>query len=220
MREDRKGKANHMDDTLHGIYQAILNGSSSEVIAWVEKALKAGLSPKMILDQGMASAMAEAGRLFEMNEFYVPELLVTAHAMQTGLGLLKPHLVEARVKPMGRIAIGTVTGDLHDIGKNLVGMMLEGAGFEILDLGVNVPPEKFLEVVDSVDAIALSALLTTTMPAMRSVIDALNDSEKRDHVKVFVGGAPVTEAFAKSIGADGYAPDASQAVNMIKACMP
>lgn len=178
-----------------------------------------GVSPKIILEEGMIAAMAEVGRLFEAGEYYVPEMLISARTMQAGLAIIKPHLAETQFKVAGRVAIGTVKGDLHDIGKNLVGMMLEGAGFEVLDLGTDVTPEKFVEIADRVDVVALSALLTTTMLNMKGVIDALKAVGKRDQVRVVVGGAPVTSAFAEKIGADGYAPDASQAVGMIKALM-
>jgi len=208
-----------MDAQLQTIYQTILNGQHRDISAQVEKALQNGVSPKIILEDGMIAAMAEVGRLFEAGEYYVPELLISARAMQAGLAIIKPQLAEIQFKVTGRVAIGTVKGDLHDIGKNLVAMLLEGAGFEVLDLGVDVTPEKFVEIADRVDVIALSALLTTTMLNMKGVIDALKAVGKRDQVRVVVGGAPVTSAFAEKIGADGYAPDASQAVGMIKALM-
>jgi 5-methyltetrahydrofolate--homocysteine methyltransferase len=187
--------------------------------AKVRVALDSGILPKTILDEGMIAAMSEVGRLFEAGEFYVPEMLISARAMQTGLNVLKPHLKETKVQAAGKIAIGTVKGDLHDIGKNLVAMMLEGAGFEILDLGADVSSEKFVAAADSVDVIALSALLTTTMPGMKTVINSLQAAGMRDKVKVIVGGAPVTQAYAELIQADGYAPNASRAVTMIKALL-
>jgi 5-methyltetrahydrofolate--homocysteine methyltransferase len=170
------------------------------------------------MQQGLIVAMTEVGRLFEAGEYFVPEMLIAARAMQSGLGLLKPYLAQSGVKAAGKVAIGTVKGDLHDIGKNLVGMMLEGAGFEIKDLGTDVTPEKFVAAVqaDHVDVIALSALLTTTMPNMKATIDALKTAGLRDKVKVMIGGAPVTEAYAQQIGADGYSPDASAASRLAK----
>lgn len=206
-----------MDAQLQTIYQSILDGQQRDISAQVEKALQNGVSAKIILEEGMIAAMAEVGRLFEAGEYYVPEMLISARAMQVGLAILKPHLADIQFKATGRVAIGTVKGDLHDIGKNLVAILLEGAGFQVLDLGVDVTPEKFVEIADRVDVIALSAMLTTTMSNMNIVIDALKAIGKRDQVRVVVGGAPVTSAFAEKIGADGYSPDASQAVSMIKA---
>jgi 5-methyltetrahydrofolate--homocysteine methyltransferase len=208
-----------MDNQLQTIYQSILDGKHKDIGAQVEKALQNDVSPRSILEEGMIPAMAEVGRLFEIGEYYIPEMLIASRSMQAGLAILKPYLVDSHFKALGKVATGTVKGDLHDIGKNLVGMLLEGAGFEIMDLGTDVPPEKFVEIADRVDVIALSALLTTTMSNMSTVIDALKVAGKRDRVKLVVGGAPVTSAFAEKIGADGYAPDASRAVGMIKALM-
>jgi 5-methyltetrahydrofolate--homocysteine methyltransferase len=174
------------------------------------------MNPKEILDQAMVSAMAEVGRRFEIGECFVPEMLISARAMQAGMAILKPHLKDAHIAAAGKVVVGTVKGDLHDIGKNLVAMMLEGAGFEILDLGTDVDPEKFVAAADRVDVVALSALLTTTMPNMKVTIEALKSSGKRGKVKVIIGGAPVTEAYAQQIGADGYASDASRAVSMTR----
>jgi 5-methyltetrahydrofolate--homocysteine methyltransferase len=189
-----------------------------EVTAHIQAALDAQLDPGSILNQGMIDAMQEVGRLFEEGEYFVPEMLIAARTMQDGLALLKPHLVQANVQSAGKVVIGTVKGDLHDIGKNLVTMMLEGAAFEIVDLGVDVAPEKFVEAVKAHQPriVGLSALLTTTMPSMRTTIEALKAAGVRDQVKVIVGGAPVTEAFAHDIGADGFAPDASRAVKLTK----
>jgi 5-methyltetrahydrofolate--homocysteine methyltransferase len=169
----------------------------------------------------MVAAMAEVGRRFEIGEYYLPEMLVAARAMQAGLTVLKPHLREAKVQFAGRVAIGTVKGDLHDIGKNLVMMMLEGAGFEVVDLGTDVPPEAFVKAVEAggVDLLALSALLSTTLPTMRATIEALKQAGLRDKVKVMVGGAPVTEAFSAQIEADGSAPDASRAVVLARSLL-
>ena len=164
----------------------------------------------------MIAAMKEVGRRFEEGDYYVPEMLVSARAMQAGLSLLKPRLVQSDVKSAGRVAIGTVKGDLHDIGKNLVALMLEGTGFEVKDLGVDVPPEKFVDAITSGDAeiIALSALLTTTMPNMKTTIEAIRQAGLRDKVKVIIGGAPVTQEYADQIGADGFSADASRAVSL------
>jgi len=205
-----------MEAQLQPIYQMIIEGQYREIAEKVKIALQAGITPNIVLEEAMIAAMAEVGRLFEAGEFYVPELLMASRAMQAGLAIIKPCLAETHFVPAGKVAIGTVKGDLHDIGKNLVGMMLEGAGFEILDLGTDVPPEKFVEVADQVHVIAVSALLTTTMVNIKLVMDALIAAGKREQVKVVVGGAPVTSEFAASIGADGSAPDASRAVTLVK----
>jgi methylmalonyl-CoA mutase cobalamin-binding domain/chain len=162
--------------------------------------------------------MAVVGEKFKNNEFYIPEVLVAARAMNAAMAIVKPLIVGDQLKPLGKVVIGTVRGDLHDIGKNLVMMMLEGAGFEIVDLGVDVAPEKFVEAAkaNSADVVAMSALLTTTMPAMKDTIAALEENGLRDKVKVIIGGAPVTQSYADSIGADGYAPDAASAVDKVK----
>ena len=206
---------------IEPIYKAVLDGEAPAAKTSVEAALKAGVTANQIMQEGLIAAMAEVGRLFEAGEYFVPEMLISARAMQSALGLLKPYLAESGTKAAGRVGIGTVKGDLHDIGKNLVGMMLEGAGFEIKDLGTDVAPAKFVAAVqaDHVDIIALSALLTTTMPNMQATIDALKAAGLRDTVKIIVGGAPVTEAYAKQIGADGYSPDASAAARLAKALM-
>jgi 5-methyltetrahydrofolate--homocysteine methyltransferase len=205
-----------MEPILQEIYDGILNGESKTVEAGVRAALEKKIGPKQILDDGMVSAMAEVGRRFEDGEYFVPEMLIAARAMQLGMTILKPQLKDANIAASGKVAIGTVKGDLHDIGKNLVAMMLEGAGFEIHDLGTDVDPQKFVAMADQVDVIALSALLTTTMPNMKAVVDALKEAGKRDKVKVIIGGAPVTEDYARQIGADGCAQDASRAVSLTK----
>jgi 5-methyltetrahydrofolate--homocysteine methyltransferase len=210
-----------MDQQIQSIYDAVVDGQHKVVQQKVQEALDAGIAADVILTQGLVTAMSEVGRLFEEGEFFVPEMLVAARAMQAGLGLLKPHLVEANVQSTGKVVLGTVKGDLHDIGKNLVSMMLEGAAFEIVDLGSDVSPEKFVEAVQTSGAhiVAMSALLTTTMPNMKTTIDALEAAGVRDKVKVIIGGAPITDAYAKQIGADGYASDASRAVSLAKALM-
>ncbi|OGO10629.1 MAG: methyltransferase [Chloroflexi bacterium RBG_13_66_10] len=203
---------------LQPLYDAILHGRLEAAREEAQAALQAGVAPDRILREGLIEAMTETGRLFEAGEFYVPEMLVAARAMKGCLALLRPALVASDVQPAGRIVIGTVSGDLHDIGKNLVSMMLEGAGFEVLDLGVDVPPQRFLEAVqqDRPDILAMSALLTTTMAQMAKTVDALAAAGIRGKAKVIVGGAPVTEGFAAKIGADGYAPDASRAATLAK----
>ena len=203
---------------MQEIYESILNGQQKVAAAKVAEALAEGIEPARILNEGMVAAMAEVGRLFEEGEYFVPEMLIAARAMQNGLAVLKPRLVQANYKPIAKVAAGTVKGDLHDIGKNLVCMMLEGASFEILDLGTDVSPEKFLAAVKEQGAtmIVMSALLTTTMPNMRAVLEALKAGGVRDQVKVMVGGAPVTEGYARQIGADGYASDASRAVALAR----
>jgi 5-methyltetrahydrofolate--homocysteine methyltransferase len=210
-----------MDQQIQGIYDAVVEGQHKVVQQKVQEALDAGMNAEVILNQGLVIAMSEVGRLFEEGEFFVPEMLVAARAMQSGLALLKPHLVDANVQSTGKVVMGTVKGDLHDIGKNLVSMMLEGAAFEIVDLGSDVSPEKFVEAVQTSGAhiVAMSALLTTTMPNMKTTIEALEAAGVRDKVKVIIGGAPITDAYAKQIGADGYASDASRAVSLAKALM-
>ena len=207
-----------MQKTIETIYEGVLDGSVKTVTEGVQQALQAGAPAETVLNEGLIAAMSEVGQRFESGEYFVPEMLIAARAMQAGLGLLKPHLQEANIKSAGTVVIGTVKGDLHDIGKNLVGMMLEGAGFEIRDLGTDVPAEKFVEAAKGgdVDIIALSALLTTTMPNMKATIEALKEAGLSSRVKVMIGGAPVTDAYAQQIDADGYSPDASRAVGLAK----
>ena len=205
-----------MNEIVQKIFQGIVDGQHDLVAETVEAALQAGVPARTILDEGMLAAMAEVGRLFEANECYVPEMLISARAMKVGLAKLQPSLKQTDVRAAGKVAVGTVKGDLHDMGKNLVGMMLEGAGFSVRDLGVDVSPEAFVAAADEVDVIGLSALLTTTMGQMKTTLDALDGAGKRPKVKVIVGGAPVTEDFAHHIGADGYAADASRAVALAK----
>ena len=203
---------------IETIYTAVLEGDAAGAKAGVTAALAVGLNPETILKEGLIAAMGEVGRLFEENEYFVPEMLVAARAMQGGLTLLKPHLAAGGAISTGKAVIGTVKGDLHDIGKNLVAMMLEGAGFEVVDLGTDVTPEKFVKAVleHQPQIVGMSALLTTTMPSMGNTVKALTEAGVRDQVKVMIGGAPVTDAFARQIGADGYSPDASSAVRLAK----
>jgi 5-methyltetrahydrofolate--homocysteine methyltransferase len=207
-----------MSDIIKEIYQNVLEGQSKQTTENVTTALEQGMNAETILNEGMVSAMSEVGRLFEEGEYFVPEMLISARAMQEGLAVLKPALSKADVQPSGKIVIGTVAGDLHDIGKNLVGMMLEGAAFEVIDLGTDVPPEKFVDAIRTSGAqiVAISALLTTTMNNMKTIIKAISDAGLRSTVKIIVGGAPLNEQFAESIGADGYSPDASKAVALVK----
>lgn len=202
---------------LNQVYEGVINGNQKVVAAAVQEALDGGTPPSKILFDYLIPAMTEVGERFERNEFFVPEMLIAARAMQAGMTLIKPLLVEGGVEPLGKVAIGTVKGDLHDIGKNLVSMMMEGAGFEVMDMGVDTQPAKFVQAVrDGADVIAMSALLTTTMPSMKTTVDALVEAGLRDKVKVLIGGAPVTQAYADQIGADGYAPDASSAARKAK----
>lgn len=199
------------------IYQNVIDGDASEVESGVKAALAAGIDAEEILNKALIAAMNEVGQRFEAGDFFVPEMLVAARAMQSGLKYLKPYLAKADVKTAGKIAIGTVKGDLHDIGKNLVAMMLEGAGFEVVDLGVDVAPETFINAVkNGAQIIGMSALLTTTMVSMESTIQALKAAGLRDKVKVMIGGAPVTQEYASRIGADAFAPEASSATRVAR----
>lgn len=203
---------------LEKIYQAIIAGDADTTATEVNAALEAGIDSGEILHKACIAAMMEVGRRFEAGEFFVPEMLIAARAMQGALNILRPYLVEQDVPSSGKIVMGTVAGDLHDIGKNLVCMMMEGAGFEVIDLGVDVDPEQFVETVlqEKPDAVGMSALLTTTMPSMQKTIDALKAAGVRDKVLVMVGGAPLTQEYADQIGADAYAPDASSAARKLK----
>jgi 5-methyltetrahydrofolate--homocysteine methyltransferase len=206
-----------MDEKLKSIYDAILEGDMEGVANNIQAPLDAGVAPGEILNTALIPAMDKVGQLFEEGEYFVPEMLIAARAMKAGLEILKPLLVDSGVDPVGKVVLGTVKGDLHDIGKNLVAMMLEGAGFEIVDLGADVSPDQFVDAArDGVDVVGLSALLTTTMPAMENTIRAIEESGLRDRVKIIVGGAPVTAEYARQIGADGYAADASQAATLVR----
>jgi 5-methyltetrahydrofolate--homocysteine methyltransferase len=206
---------------LKPLYDAIVAGDAKTARATTELALKEGIEPLKLVMDHMAPAMSEVGRRFECNDYFVPELLLSARAMKSGMELIRPLLVASGAQPVGRVAIGTVKGDLHDIGKNLVAAMLEGGGFEIIDLGVNVTPEQFVNAVKEKNAnvVALSALLTTTMPSMKTTIDALQQAGVRQQVKVLIGGAPITQKYANDIGADGYSDNAAEAVSLAKRCL-
>ncbi|MBI3920188.1 MAG: corrinoid protein [Armatimonadetes bacterium] len=198
--------------------EAIINGNRDVATKETQAAVDAGVPASDILQEGLIAGMSVVGQKFKANEFYVPEVLVAARAMKSSMGILRPLLAEANVQAVAKVAIGTVQGDLHDIGKNLVAMMLEGAGFEIIDLGVDCSPDKFMEAVkqNGASVIALSALLTTTMPSMKDTVEVFKQAGLREQVKIMVGGAPLTQDYADSIGADGYAPDAASAVDLAK----
>jgi 5-methyltetrahydrofolate--homocysteine methyltransferase len=201
---------------LKALADAVIRGDQKKAVEITKAALEEGAAPKSVLDRGLIAGMDVVGARFKKNEIYIPEVLIAARAMKMAMEILEPELVKAGVEPVGKLLIGTVQGDLHDIGKNLVAMMLKGAGFEVIDLGVDVGPEKFIEQVKTSKAqlIGMSALLTTTMPGMERTIKALKKAGVP--VKVMIGGAPVTQDYADKIGADGFAPDAASAVDMAK----
>jgi 5-methyltetrahydrofolate--homocysteine methyltransferase len=203
---------------LQKLYDAILEGNAKAAVAVTKEALAEKTNPMDLVTKYMVPAMDEVGRRFEAEEYFVPELLIAARAMKGALELIRPLLAASGAQPVGRVVAGTVKGDLHDIGKNLVCSMLEGGGFEVIDLGADVSPEKFIEAIKSRNAniVALSALLTVTMPSMRTTIEALKTAGVRDQVKVIVGGAPVTQQYADEIGADGYSENASAAVALAR----
>jgi len=205
-----------MKTGLISVYQCILYGKINEVSSSVQSCLNNGENAENILHQALIAAMAEVGRLFEEGEYYVPEMLIAAKTMQIGLDILKPLLVEAKIESRGKVVLGTIKGDLHDIGKNLVAMMMEGAGFDVIDLGVDVASGEFVKAVqeNQADILAMSALLTTTMPQMHETIKSIQAAELNKEVKVIIGGAPVTADYADEISADGFAPDASQAARL------
>jgi len=207
-----------MADILEKIALNLYDGEAEEVAALVQKALDQGMAPDEVLSGGLIAGMDEVGKDFKAGDLFVPEVLVAARAMHAGMGVLRPLLAESGVPSTGKYIIGTVQGDLHDIGKNLVKMMLEGAGFETIDLGVDVRPDAFVDAVreHQPEVVGMSALLTTTMVQMKAIIEALEEAGLRSSVKIMVGGAPVTAAFAEEIGADAYAPDAASAVDVAR----
>jgi 5-methyltetrahydrofolate--homocysteine methyltransferase len=207
--------------SLEAIYEAVLKGDAKAAAAEVQAALEANVPPEDILHQACIPAMGEVGRLFEAGEKFVPEMLISARAMQAGLNILKPLLAQADIQVVGKVVIGTVAGDLHDIGKNLVAMMLEGAGFEVVDLGTDVSAQQFVDAVqeNEPDIVGMSALLTTTMTSIATTIEAMVEAGVRDQVKVIIGGAPITQDFADKVGADGFAPDAGSATRVSKGLM-
>jgi len=200
------------------IADEVQKGNSESVEVLTKKALSQDISAEDILNNGLVAGMNIVSEKFKNNEIFIPEILISAKSMYSGLGIIKPLLAESNVKPKGKVVIGTVKGDLHDIGKNIVAMLLQGAGFDVADLGADVPKEKFLEFVknEQVDILGMSALLTTTMIYMKETIEALKSAGLRENVKVIIGGAPVTESYAAQIDADGYAPDAASAVDLTK----
>jgi 5-methyltetrahydrofolate--homocysteine methyltransferase len=203
------------------LHEAILTGNAAVARSTTDQALAAGADPMSLIQECMMPAMAEVGRRFECNDYFVPELLLSARAMKAALEPVRPLLSAKNAQGAGRVLIGTVTGDLHDIGKNLVIALLEGAGYEVLDLGVNVPPAQFVRKIQEKkpQIVAMSALLTTTMPAMRTTIEAMKKAGVRDGVKIIVGGAPISQKYADEIGADGYGDTASSAVALAKRVM-
>ncbi|NQU38980.1 MAG: corrinoid protein [Lentisphaerae bacterium] len=203
---------------LQEIAENLMKGKANDVKALVEQALGDGIAPNEVLTNGLLAGMSVIGERFKKNEVYVPEVLIAARAMKAGMSVLQPQLTAAGVEPLGVAVVGTVKGDLHDIGKNLVCMMLEGGGFKVVDAGIDCDPQKFIDVAKESNAsvIGISALLTTTMTNMKAVVDAVKASELADKVKVMIGGAPVTQAYCDEIGADGYAPDAASAADLAK----
>ena len=201
---------------LKALADAVIKGDQSAAVQITKAALEDGTPPKSVLNEGLIAGMDVVGASFKKNEVYIPEVLIAARAMKMAMEILEPELVKAGVKPIGKFLIGTVQGDLHDIGKNLVAMMLKGAGFEVIDLGVDVGPDKFVEQVKTqgVHVVGMSALLTTTMPGMEKTVRALKEAGVS--AKIMIGGAPVTQGYADKIGADGYAADAASAVDMVK----
>jgi 5-methyltetrahydrofolate--homocysteine methyltransferase len=206
-----------MSSVLEAMREAVIQGQPPIVVENMKKALDERIPADVILNDGLINAMSRVGELYEQGEMFVPEMLLAARAMDKALQLLKPHLTAQGVKPVGTVAIGTVKGDLHDIGKKLVAMMLEGSGFEIIDLGVDVPPDKFIKAIreDGAQVVAISALLTTTMLNMKTAIEAIDKAGLRDKAYIIVGGAPVSQNYAEQIGADAYAPDAPSAVRKV-----
>ena len=201
---------------LKALADAVIKGDQNTAVEITKAALEEGTSPKSVLNDGLIAGMDVVGARFKKNEVYIPEVLIAARAMKMAMEILEPELAKAGVQPIGKCLIGTVQGDLHDIGKNLVAMMLKGAGFQVIDLGVDVPPDKFVEQVKSqgVQVVGMSALLTTTMPGMEKSIQALKDAGVS--AKIMIGGAPVTQGYADKVGADGYAADAASAVDVAK----
>jgi len=204
-------------EPTQAVWEIVVQGRVAEIGQAVQVALDRGVGAEALLEGALLPAMQEVGRRFECEEIYVPEMMASARAMQISLKALRPLLAGSGVEPIARVALGTVQGDMHDIGKNLVGLMLEGAGFEVVDLGTNVPPDRFAQAVrDGAALVGLSALLSTTMTNMPGVLRALEAAGLRERAKVIIGGAPLSQAYAEQIGADGYAPDASRAVRLVQ----
>ena len=207
-----------LETSLQELKQTIVRGNQKDAVAVTTQLIESGAKPQQILNEGLIAGMSEVGERFKCGEYFVPEMLIAARAMKSALEVLRPHLVDTGVKPIGTIVLGTVRGDLHDIGKNLTGMFLEGAGFQVVDLGVDVTADKFIAAVKEhkADLLGMSALLTTTMTYTAEVIRALKAANLRDQVKVIIGGAPITEAWANQIGADGFALDAASGAERCK----
>jgi 5-methyltetrahydrofolate--homocysteine methyltransferase len=206
------------NEILDGLYEYTLDGEAQPVIDLTNEGLALGMSPLTLLFEAMIPALEEVGRLFEIGEYFVPEMLISARAMQGSMAILRPLIAETGVKPIGTFVMGTVKGDIHDIGKNLCNTMLEGAGFVVVDLGVNVAPETFVAAIKEhkPQAVGMSAFLTTTMPMFKTNIEVITAAGLRDQVKILVGGAPVTQEYCEVVGADGYAPDANATVRLTK----
>ncbi len=206
------------NEILDALYEHTLDGEAKPVVALTNEGLELGMDPLVLLFDAMIPALEEVGRLFEIGEYFVPEMLISARAMAGAMDILKPLIAETGLKPIGTFVMGTVKGDIHDIGKNLCNIMLEGAGFIVVDLGVNVAPETFVEAIveHQPQAVGMSAFLTTTMPMFKKNIEAITEAGLRDQVKILVGGAPVTQEYCEVVGADGYAPDASATVRLTK----
>jgi len=206
------------EELLDQLYDQTVEGQAEPVKMLTDELLKLGMAPNEILDEGLIPALEEVGRMFEEGTYFVPEMLVAAKAMQGAMGQLAPLIAEQGIQPIGTFVMGTVHGDIHDIGKDLCNIMLEGAGYKVIDLGVNVSSERFVEAIKEhqPDALGMSAFLTTTMPMLKTNIEVINRSGVRDRTKLYVGGAPVTLEYSKSIGADGYAPTGSALVRHLK----
>jgi len=203
---------------MEALKESVIDGNAKKALALTEEALAEGVDPESLINDGLIPAMSKVGQYFEEGEFFVPEMLIAARAMQGSLDILRPLVAQSGMKPLATVVIGTVKGDLHDIGKNLVKIMLEGAGCKVVDLGTDVTPEKYVATAqeENADFIALSALLTTTMPNMKGTVEAVAAAGLKGKVKVIIGGAPVTQTYADQIGADGYAPDASRAATLVR----
>ena len=206
------------EEILDGLYENTLEGNAAPVVELTNESLSLGMDPMVILFDALIPSLEEVGRLFEIGEYFVPEMLIAANAMSCAMKILQPLIAESGMEPMGTFVMGTVKGDIHDIGKNLCNVMLEGAGFNVIDLGVNVDPQKFVDAIreHKPNAVGMSAFLTTTMPMFIPTIEAITEAGFRDQVKILVGGAPVTQAYCEEVGADGYAPDANSCVRLTK----
>ncbi|MBI3946696.1 MAG: corrinoid protein [Armatimonadetes bacterium] len=206
---------------LQALAECIIRGNKNDALALAQQAIEEGMAPQTIINDGLIAGMAVVGQRFKCNEYYIPEVLLAARAMKECMGLLRPLLTDADAKPKGTVVIATVKGDLHDIGKNLVSMMLQGNGFEVVDLGTDVDPDELIRAAKQhrADIIATSALLTTTMPAMKEVVAAADEAGIRPATRIIIGGAPVTQEYAQEIGADGFAPDAASAVDLAQSLL-